>query len=94
MDQVAFFETLMQLDPFAHANGTDLSVWRTELMMMILRLSLIILTTALGGAFSAATAQPSTDPCADTKTKLTQAENRLKDWPQLGRYRDANSTLR
>ena len=62
-------------------------------MMMILRLALIILAVVLFGAFNPAAAQPSADPCADTKTKLTQAENRLKDWPQLGRYRDANSKL-
>jgi len=61
--------------------------------MIILRLALIILTMTLSGAFASLAAQPSADPCADTKTKLTQAENRLKDWPQLGRYHDANSKL-
>ena len=61
--------------------------------MIILRLALIILTMTLSGAFTSLAAQPSADPCADTKTKLTQAENRLKDWPQLGRYHDANSKL-
>ena len=52
-----------------------------------------MLTMILSGAFSSLAAQPSADPCADTKTKLTQAENRLKDWPQLDRYHDANSKL-
>jgi len=61
--------------------------------MIILRLTLIMLTMILSGAFTSLAAQPSADPCADTKTKLTQAENRLKDWPQLGRYHDANSKL-
>jgi len=61
--------------------------------MIILRLALIILTMTLSGAFTSLAAQPSADPCADTKTKLTQAENRLKDWPQLGRYHDANGKL-
>src|SRR3954470_4409909 len=60
---------------------------------MTMRLSLIILVIALFGAFTSLAAQPSADPCADTKTKLTQAENRLKDWPQLSRYHDANSKL-
>lgn len=32
----------------------------------------------------------SVDPCADTKAQLTRLENRLKDWPALGRYHDAN----
>ena len=29
-------------------------------------------------------AQSAADPCADTKTQLTRAENRLKDWPATG----------
>src|SRR3954467_7681695 len=61
--------------------------------MFILRLALIMLTMALSGAFASVAAQPSADPCADTKTKLTQAENRLKDWPQLGRYHEANGKV-
>src|SRR5882724_54520 len=56
-----------------------------------MKLNLIILTTILLGGFSSLAAQPSADPCADTKTRLTQAENRLKDWPQLARYHDANA---
>jgi lysophospholipase L1-like esterase len=38
-------------------------------------------------------AQPSADECADTKTKLTQAQTRLNDWAQLARYRDANTRI-
>jgi len=45
------------------------------------------------GAFGGAAAQTATDPCADTKTQLTRAENRLKDWPALARYHDANGQL-
>ncbi|HYX29729.1 MAG TPA: SGNH/GDSL hydrolase family protein [Pyrinomonadaceae bacterium] len=60
---------------------------------MILRLNLLVATMSLTGVFALVNAQPSADPCADAKTKLTQAENRLKDWPQLGRYHDANSKL-
>ena len=56
-----------------------------------MKLNLIILTTILLGGSSSLAAQPSADPCADTKTRLTQAENRLKDWPQLARYHDANA---
>lgn len=59
----------------------------------MMRLNLIMLVTIVLGGFSSLAAQPSTDPCADTKTKLTQAETRLKDWPQLARYRDANGKL-
>ena len=59
----------------------------------MMRLNLIILTMIVFGAFSSVPAQPGADPCADTKTRLTQAENRLKDWPQLARYREANEKL-
>jgi lysophospholipase L1-like esterase len=59
----------------------------------MMRLTLVFLTTILLGACSSLAAQPNADPCADTKTKLAQAENRLKDWPQLGRYHDANAKL-
>ena len=38
-------------------------------------------------------AQPSADDCAENKTKLTQAQNRLNDWPQLARYREANGKV-
>src|ERR1041385_4830901 len=51
------------------------------------------MVTMVFGALGSVIAQPSADPCADTRTKLTQAENRLKDWPQLGRYHDANGKL-
>src|ERR1044071_3137123 len=57
------------------------------------KLILIILTTILLAGYSSVAAQPSADPCAETKTKLTQAETRLKDWPQLARYRDANGKV-
>jgi len=54
---------------------------------------LIISLAVLLGSFGAAAAQPAADPCADTKAQLTRAENRLKDWPALARYHDANSQL-
>ena len=57
------------------------------------RVNLIILLTLVLGAFSGLAAQPSADPCAESRTKLTQAENRLKDWPQLSRYHEANGKV-
>ncbi|HBB97996.1 MAG TPA: capsular biosynthesis protein [Blastocatellia bacterium] len=36
-------------------------------------------------------AQPSAADCTEVKTQLKQAETRLKDWPQLARYHDANA---
>ncbi|HWP52541.1 MAG TPA: SGNH/GDSL hydrolase family protein [Pyrinomonadaceae bacterium] len=54
---------------------------------------LMISLAILIGVFGCAAAQTAADPCADTKTQLTRAENRLKDWPALARYRDANGQL-
>src|SRR3712207_2987917 len=34
-----------------------------------------------------------TGDCAELKTQLDRAESRLRDWPQLNRYREANSSL-
>jgi len=59
---------------------------------MIRRKLLIVLAIGLAG-FGSVAAQPNADPCADTKAKLTQAETRLKDWPQLARYHDANQKI-
>ena len=38
-------------------------------------------------------AQSATNDCADTKARLTQAETRLRDWPALARYHDANTKV-
>jgi lysophospholipase L1-like esterase len=66
---------------------------RVVLVKKIMKPNLLVLLALIGIGFSSIAAQPGADPCADTKTKLTQAETRLKDWPQLGRYRDANSKV-
>src|SRR3954451_13293575 len=60
---------------------------------MMMRWKLLPALGIVLGTFGSLAAQPSADPCADTKTKLTQAENRLKDWPQLGRYHEANGKV-
>jgi lysophospholipase L1-like esterase len=39
------------------------------------------------------TSTTSPDPCVETKAAVTRLETRLKDWPALGRYRDANATV-
>jgi lysophospholipase L1-like esterase len=36
---------------------------------------------------------PSPDACAEARAQAARAESRLKDWPALGRYREANATL-
>jgi lysophospholipase L1-like esterase len=37
-----------------------------------------------------ARAQNAENPCAEAQAQVTRLEGRLKDWPALGRYRDAN----
>src|SRR5690242_1993782 len=79
--------------------GEERSVWRNRQTRsegdrsMITRISLLIFLNITAGAFVFVAAQPSANECADTKTRLTQAETRLKDWPQLARYHEANVKL-
>jgi lysophospholipase L1-like esterase len=57
------------------------------------RMNLLMLLAMILAGSSSLVAQPNADPCVDTKTKLTQAQNRLNDWPQLARYHDANTKV-
>ena len=43
--------------------------------------------------FSFARAQAQQDPCAEAKAQVSRLEARLRDWPALGRYRDANAKV-
>jgi lysophospholipase L1-like esterase len=54
---------------------------------------LIILSIFIGctGIAAAQPAAPAADPCAEITARATRAETRLKDWPALARYHDANS---
>jgi lysophospholipase L1-like esterase len=56
--------------------------------------SSIILMTCLVVSATAQTPAPaaSPDPCAEAKTQAARLESRLKDWPALGRYREANAS--
>lgn len=53
--------------------------------------ALLALLSAPAPAQTAQPSQGTPDPCADVKTQLTRAENRLRDWPALARYREANA---
>lgn len=46
---------------------------------------------ACAGIASAQPATPAVDPCAEVTARATRAETRLKDWPALARYHEANS---
>jgi len=63
----------------------------------MLRLVLLSFFLLAGPAATAAAQTPTpspspTDPCAEVTLRATRAENRLKDWPALARYRDSNAT--
>src|ERR1700730_13156856 len=62
-------------------------------MKRCLALYLFLLTCTAIASAQAPTPSPNpTDPCADVNARATRAETRLKDWPALARYRDANTT--
>jgi len=47
----------------------------------------------LRDAYRVEVAQEPPDPCADAKAQVTRLEGRLRDWPALGRYREANAKI-
>lgn len=60
--------------------------------------SLVLLSLAQAPAQTPGAAQPQaasadTQELSRLQTQLQQAQERLKDWPNLGRYRDANSQV-
>jgi lysophospholipase L1-like esterase len=61
-------------------------------MKHCLALCLFLLTCTAIASAQAPTPSPNpADPCADIKAQAARSEARLKDWPQLARYRDANT---
>ncbi|HSS20422.1 MAG TPA: SGNH/GDSL hydrolase family protein [Pyrinomonadaceae bacterium] len=59
-------------------------------------LYLVMMMTVYASAQSTATSTATAviaDPCAETKAQLIGAENRLKDWPELARYHEANARV-
>jgi lysophospholipase L1-like esterase len=58
-------------------------------------LYLVMIATGLVSAQSPAptTSPAASDPCAETKVQVTRLEDRLKDWPALARYNDANAKV-
>src|SRR6202048_2415374 len=58
---------------------------------------LAVLFVLLAGVATASAQTPTpspspVDPCAEVTARATRAETRLKDWPALARYHDANAT--
>ena len=56
-----------------------------------LRIAILLITFLVGCGLG--NAQSVETDCAELRTQLTRAQTRLNDWPQLARYRDANSKV-
>src|SRR2546425_8518054 len=59
---------------------------------LLVLLTIITFAPAQSAPTPAAPATP-VDPCGETKAQVARFETRLRDWPALGRYRDANAKL-
>ena len=63
-------------------------------MKRLLLLSLTLLAGVAAAQAQTPTPSPSpADPCADAKNQVTRLEARLRDWPALARYREANAKV-
>jgi lysophospholipase L1-like esterase len=63
-------------------------------MFRLVPLSFTLLACAAVAFAQTPTPSPSpTDPCADLRAQAARFDARLKDWPALARYRDANNTI-
>lgn len=63
-------------------------------MNRFLTLCLFVLASAAIASAQPATPSPSpVDACAEITARATRAETKLKDWPQLARYRNANGKI-
>src|ERR1044072_8309241 len=59
-------------------------------LLLVFTASLYFLTSAQTAGSNTQPATPSTALTSEERTRLDRAEARLKDWPNLARYRDAN----
>src|SRR4051794_13766943 len=66
-------------------------------MRRLVRIVLVTASAALSisaqGAAVSSTSPSTPSVTADQLARLERAENRLKDWPNLARYREANAKL-
>jgi lysophospholipase L1-like esterase len=62
-------------------------------MRILFCVSLVLITAAAGAYAQPAPAPSPAAITADQLARLERAENRLKDWPNFARYRDANAAL-
>jgi lysophospholipase L1-like esterase len=66
------------------------------MLRLLTAIYLVMLGTTFVSAQTPATPTPTpvtTNPCAESSAQVTRLENRLKDWPALARYHDANTKV-
>lgn len=54
---------------------------------------LMLACAAIASAQNPTPSPSPVDPCAEITTRATRAETKLKDWPALARYREANTNI-
>jgi lysophospholipase L1-like esterase len=54
---------------------------------------LIVLSACSATVWGQTPAETHTDPCADIKAVASRMEARLRDWPAIGRYHEANTRI-
>ncbi|HKO96772.1 MAG TPA: SGNH/GDSL hydrolase family protein [Pyrinomonadaceae bacterium] len=62
-----------------------------KLLQLIAAFCLVMMGMTLVTAQSPVTTPVPVDPCAEKSAQITRMENRLKDWPALARYHEANA---
>lgn len=55
--------------------------------------SFVALLSCVSSVAAQSPAQAAPDACAEVKTQVSRLESRLRDWPALARYREANKQL-
>src|SRR5436190_2377126 len=58
------------------------------------RITICVAVFLLSLTSAAAQSTQTSSDCADIKAQVTRLETRLRDWPALGRYRDANTKVK
>jgi lysophospholipase L1-like esterase len=61
------------------------------MMTRLLSCLVLLISTATASAQAPNPSPSPPDPCAEITTRATRAETKLKDWPALARYREANA---
>src|SRR5437870_3774610 len=74
-----------------------MKIWKKQLHIIkeycMTRIIICVAVFLLGLTSAAAQSTQSSADCADVKAQVTRLETRLRDWPALARYRDANKKI-